>query len=134
MARLWTDSVLDRSGVGRPARTYDEACTRFYALLRQDSEAVDPPSRARLLTPGHRTDRAIVFHIRDPGNGFNREAVSHAAKANDPDSVMHAMENREAAGLRSGGFGMLIVRQVVDEMVYNERGNEVLLIKHLKKE
>ena len=81
-----------------------------------------------------RTDRAIVFHIRDPGNGFNREAVSHAAKANDPDSVMHAMENREAAGLRSGGFGMLIVRQVVDEMVYNERGNEVLLIKHLKKE
>ena len=81
-----------------------------------------------------RTDRAIVFHIRDPGNGFNREALSHAAKANDPDSVMHAMENREAAGLRSGGFGMLIVRQVVDEMVYNERGNEVLLIKHLKKD
>lgn len=81
-----------------------------------------------------RTDRAIIFHIRDPGNGFNREALSHAAKANDPDSVMTAMENREAAGLRSGGFGMLIVRQVVDEMVYNERGNEVLLIKHLKKD
>ena len=32
-----------------------------------------------------RTDRAIVFHIRDPGNGFNREALSHAAKANDPE-------------------------------------------------
>jgi anti-sigma regulatory factor (Ser/Thr protein kinase)/CheY-like chemotaxis protein len=81
-----------------------------------------------------RTDRAIIFHIRDPGNGFNRDTLSHAAKANDPDSVMTAMENREAAGLRSGGFGMLIVRQVVDEMVYNERGNEVLLIKHLKKD
>jgi hypothetical protein len=26
---------------------------------------------------------------------------------------------------------MLIVRQIVDELVYNERGNEVLLIKHL---
>jgi anti-sigma regulatory factor (Ser/Thr protein kinase) len=81
-----------------------------------------------------RTDRAIVFHIRDPGKGFNREALSHAAKANDPASVMSAMETREAAGLRSGGFGMLIVRQVVDEMVYNEAGNEVLLIKHLKKD
>ena len=81
-----------------------------------------------------RTDRAIIFHIRDPGNGFNRDKLAHAAKANDPDSVMAAMENREAAGLRSGGFGMLIVRQVVDEMVYNERGNEVLLIKHLKKD
>jgi anti-sigma regulatory factor (Ser/Thr protein kinase)/DNA-binding NarL/FixJ family response regulator len=81
-----------------------------------------------------RTDRAIIFHIRDPGNGFNRDALKHAARANDPDSVMAVMENREAAGMRSGGFGMLIVRQVVDEMVYNERGNEVLLIKHLKKE
>jgi hypothetical protein len=25
---------------------------------------------------------------------------------------------------------MLIVRQVVDEVVYNEHGNEVILIKH----
>ena len=81
-----------------------------------------------------RTDRAIIFHIRDPGNGFKRDALAHAASANDPASVMAVMENREAAGMRSGGFGMLIVRQVVDEMVYNERGNEVLLIKHLKKE
>ena len=81
-----------------------------------------------------RTDRAIIFHIRDPGNGFKRDALAHAASANDPASVMKVMENREAAGMRSGGFGMLIVRQVVDEMVYNERGNEVLLIKHLKKE
>jgi anti-sigma regulatory factor (Ser/Thr protein kinase)/CheY-like chemotaxis protein len=81
-----------------------------------------------------RTDRAIIFHIRDPGNGFKRDALAHAASANDPASVMAVMETREAAGMRSGGFGMLIVRQVVDEMVYNERGNEVLLIKHLKKE
>lgn len=81
-----------------------------------------------------RTERAIVFHIRDPGQGFNREALGHAARANDPDSVMAAMKQREDAGLRSGGFGMLIVRQVVDEMVYNERGNEVLLIKHLTKD
>jgi anti-sigma regulatory factor (Ser/Thr protein kinase) len=79
-----------------------------------------------------RTDRAIVFHIRDPGPGFDRTRLAHAAKASDPDSVMSAMEKRESDGLRSGGFGMLIVRQVVDEMVYNERGNEVLLIKHLK--
>ena len=39
--------------------------------------------------------------------------------------------HRAETGLRPGGFGMLIVRQVVDEVAYNERGNEVLLIKHL---
>ena len=38
---------------------------------------------------------------------------------------------RAEMGLRPGGFGMLIARQVADELVYNERGNEVLLIKHL---
>jgi anti-sigma regulatory factor (Ser/Thr protein kinase) len=39
--------------------------------------------------------------------------------------------SREDQGRRPGGFGMLIVRQIVDELVYNERGNEVLLIKYL---
>ena len=38
---------------------------------------------------------------------------------------------RAEMGLRPGGFGMLIARQVADELVYNESGNEVLLIKHL---
>ena len=45
---------------------------------------------------------------------------------------MSSVEERASAGLRPGGFGMLIVRHVVDELVYNEKGNEVLMIKHLK--
>lgn len=40
------------------------------------------------------------------------------------------IEFREAQGLRPGGFGILIARQLVDELVFNEMGNEVLLIKH----
>ena len=32
------------------------------------------------------------------------------------------MIERAEDGLRPGGFGMLIVRQIVDELVYNERG------------
>ena len=35
-------------------------------------------------------------------------------------------------GLRPGGFGMLLAKRIVDEMFYNEQGNEVLLIKHLE--
>jgi anti-sigma regulatory factor (Ser/Thr protein kinase) len=34
--------------------------------------------------------------------------------------------------MRPGGFGMLLVRQLVDEVMYSETGNEVVLIKHLK--
>ena len=41
-------------------------------------------------------------------------------------------EVREHEGLRPGGFGLLLARQIVDEMIHSERGNEVILIKHLR--
>jgi anti-sigma regulatory factor (Ser/Thr protein kinase) len=78
-----------------------------------------------------KTARAIVYHFRDPGNGFDRADLDHCAGSNSPETVLASAEKRIELGLRPGGFGMLIVRQIVDELVYNERGNEVLLIKHL---
>jgi anti-sigma regulatory factor (Ser/Thr protein kinase)/CheY-like chemotaxis protein len=78
-----------------------------------------------------RTARAIVYHFRDPGPGFDPAALAHATASSTPEAVMAAALHRAANGLRPGGFGMLVVRQVVDEVAYNERGNEVLLIKHL---
>lgn len=35
--------------------------------------------------------------------------------------------------MRPGGFGILIAKQVVDELVYNGPGNEVIMVKYLKK-
>ena len=45
----------------QPACTFDEACARFEATLQDDTAEVDPGSRSRLATPGHRTERAFVF-------------------------------------------------------------------------
>jgi anti-sigma regulatory factor (Ser/Thr protein kinase) len=77
-----------------------------------------------------RTARAIVFHFRDPGDGFDPSDLQHASLSADPQHVLTTTEHRADVGLRPGGFGMLIVRQVVDELVYNEKGNEVIMIKH----
>jgi anti-sigma regulatory factor (Ser/Thr protein kinase) len=77
-----------------------------------------------------RTARAIVFHFRDPGNGFDPADLRHAASTSAPEHVVAATEHRAETGLRPGGFGMLIVRGVADELIYNEQGNEVLMIKH----
>jgi hypothetical protein len=41
------------------------------------------------------------------------------------------MEQRMRAGLRPGGFGMLLSRKLVNEIIYNEAGNEVLVVKYL---
>jgi hypothetical protein len=34
--------------------------------------------------------------------------------------------------VRPGGFGILLTRNLVDELIYSEKGNEVLFIKYLK--
>ena len=77
-----------------------------------------------------RTARAIVYHFKDPGSGFDYADLEHATASASPEALLAAAARRAERGLRPGGFGMLIARQVADEIVYNESGNEVILIKH----
>ena len=77
-----------------------------------------------------RTARAIVFYIRDPGPGFRIDDLPHAAISNPPDDPAAHLERRQRAGLRAGGFGLLLARSIVDEMILSEKGNEILLVKH----
>ncbi len=79
-----------------------------------------------------RTERAIVFYVRDPGPGFRPAETAHAAIANPPDDPLAHAQVRAAEGMRPGGFGILLAKKIVDEMMYSEVGNEVLLIKHTR--
>jgi anti-sigma regulatory factor (Ser/Thr protein kinase) len=80
---------------------------------------------------GVQTARSLVFYVRDPGAGFRRESLSHAAVANpSSDPVAHILK-REEEGMRPGGYGLLLASGAVDELLYNEVGNQVLLIKYL---
>jgi len=78
-----------------------------------------------------RTERAIVYHFRDPGTGFSMDRLEQSALSNSVADPIAHLERRAEMGLRPGGFGMLVTKQVVDEMFYNERGNQVVLIKRL---
>jgi anti-sigma regulatory factor (Ser/Thr protein kinase) len=77
------------------------------------------------------TARAMVFYIRDPGAGFRRESLSHAAIANPADDPAAHIAQREAEGMRPGGYGLLLAGGTVDELIYSDIGNEVLLIKYV---
>jgi anti-sigma regulatory factor (Ser/Thr protein kinase) len=77
-----------------------------------------------------RTTRAIVYYYRDPGVGFQLDGLRHAAVSNPVDDPLLHMEYRAAEGMRPGGFGILISKRLVDQIIYSERGNEVILIKH----
>jgi len=78
-----------------------------------------------------RTGRAMVFYVRDPGAGFRPESLTHAAIANPADDPAAHIVQREAEGMRPGGYGLLLAGGTVDELIYNEIGNEVLLVKYL---
>jgi anti-sigma regulatory factor (Ser/Thr protein kinase) len=42
------------------------------------------------------------------------------------------MRTRADKGLRPGGFGLLMTRTLVDELIWNEAHNEVVFVKYLK--
>jgi anti-sigma regulatory factor (Ser/Thr protein kinase) len=77
-----------------------------------------------------RTERTIVYYFKDPGRGFDPKAPGLVATEKDP--LTH-LEQREIEGMRPGGFGLLLTAKLVDEVRYNQYGNEVVLIKHLDK-
>lgn len=70
----------------------------------------------------------IVFKVIDEGEGFDPENLR------DPsvDPLQHIM-SRMAEGKRAGGYGVYITSQLMDEVVYSEKGNSVILTKLLKK-
>lgn len=78
-----------------------------------------------------RAKRMVLYRIADPGEGFRIEDLSHAAISNAPDRPLDHAIVREQQGLRAGGFGLFLVRQMVDELLYNEARNEVVFVKYL---
>ncbi len=82
----------------------------------------------RILHVTYRIDpEKVTIIIRDEGPGFDPTNLPHAASTEDP--VSHMMV-RETLGLREGGFGILLARGLVDDLQYNETGNEARLIKY----
>jgi CheY-like chemotaxis protein/anti-sigma regulatory factor (Ser/Thr protein kinase) len=79
-----------------------------------------------------RTAKSIIYKVWDPGEGFSLDNLPHAAISNSPDAPFEHVDIRDRLGLRPGGFGILLIRNLADELIYNQKGNEVLLIKYVR--
>jgi CheY-like chemotaxis protein/anti-sigma regulatory factor (Ser/Thr protein kinase) len=122
-------------GMGLSAAEQDQVATAFREILLNAIEhggKGDPGKRVFITYV--RTKRAALYYVRDPGEGFSFDELAHAAVSNPADSPVEHAEIREKMGMRPGGFGIMMTRQLVDELIYNEHGNEVLLIKYLDRE
>ncbi|MBV8865284.1 MAG: ATP-binding protein [Acidobacteriaceae bacterium] len=79
-----------------------------------------------------RAKHAVLCRIKDPGPGFAQGELPHSALSNPAEDPLFHAKYREAQGLRPGGFGLLLAQKLVDEVTYNQQGNEALLIKYLR--
>jgi anti-sigma regulatory factor (Ser/Thr protein kinase)/ActR/RegA family two-component response regulator len=78
-----------------------------------------------------RSRRAITCRVKDPGQGFSLEELRHAATGTSLEELFNEVAVREEKGLRPGGLGILMAKRLVDEVIYDKKGNDVLLIKYL---
>jgi CheY-like chemotaxis protein/anti-sigma regulatory factor (Ser/Thr protein kinase) len=78
-----------------------------------------------------RARHMVTCRISDPGEGFTLDEIPHAAVANPVEDPVRHFGYREAQGMRPGGFGVLLAQKLVDELIYSQDGNEVLLVKYI---
>lgn len=78
-----------------------------------------------------RASHAIALRIKDPGQGFSLNELRHAAITCPAGDLVSHVVTREEQGMRPGGFGLLFAKKQVDDLIYNEQGNDVLLIKYI---
>ena len=78
-----------------------------------------------------RARHMVMCRVKDPGEGFTLDEIEHAAIANPDEDPLRHVTARDAQGLRPGGYGVMLAQKMVDELIYNEKGNEVLLVKYL---
>ena len=71
----------------------------------------------------------VIVYIEDQGDGFDPAAVPDPS--NDP---LGHIERRRASGKRMGGYGVHLIRHLMDKVVYNAKGNRVVAIKYLTPE
>jgi PAS domain S-box-containing protein len=122
--------VVTRLSADLPEDVLESVAFAFRELVMNAVEwggELDASRKVRITCV--RTDRMLMYRIADPGPGFSFANLDHAAITYD--NPIDHMQVRTAKGMRVGGFGVLTVRAVVDELVYNQKQNEVIFIKYL---
>ncbi len=69
----------------------------------------------------------VVLKFEDEGEGFHPDTLPDPSQ--DPAGLV---QNRVASGKRPGGFGVFLVHNLMDEVVYSEKGNVVLMTKFFR--
>jgi CheY-like chemotaxis protein/anti-sigma regulatory factor (Ser/Thr protein kinase) len=119
--------LLDKFKIAEPAAS--EVRLALEELGRNAIEWGNNNDRAKKVRFGCRIlPGKIIVYIEDEGEGFDPNHVP------DPsiDPIAH-LEKRKSDGKRLGGYGIHLIKHLMDKLIYNARGNRVVAIKYLDK-
>ena len=88
---------------------------RVYYALANSRRNIEPYRDRRLRVEVRLDQEQVTFLIKDDGPGFDTSTVD---KPIDPEDLM-----------RIGGRGMLLIRTFMDEVTFNQRGNQITMVK-----
>jgi len=117
-----------RAGVNFPEVEKEEVAFAFREIVLNAMEhggKFDPQKFVEVCYL--KSKRQVTCRVKDPGEGFSLEEVLAAEKSRPLPEVGGSGEKEGDLG----GLGILLARHYVDELIYNESGNEVFLIKLL---
>ena len=109
---------VDRLCVSRAA----DECHRMGRQARSDAHGPD-----RLPA---RQAHAACIASPIPGPASTSRSCRTPPSASRPTIRSRTCRSAKTKGIRPGGFGLLTVRASVDELLYNEKRNEVVFVKY----
>ena len=126
--------LLGELEVDLPPEVWEDVAAAFRELLLNAIEhGAKSDARKRVQVRVLHTKGSLIVHLQDPGKGFSLVGLQHAALCNPEGDPTRHVEIRAEQGQRPGGFGILMARNLVDELLYNQRGNEVMFVKYLSR-
>ena len=96
--------------------TLRESPDNAYRKLRRERAQQAPYRKRRVHVIAKLTPSEAMYVIRDDGAGFD---PSQLPDPRDPENLV-----------KPSGRGVLLIRTFMDEVTYNEKGNEITMIKH----
>lgn len=117
---------------GLPAQSREALSAALHELLANAIEwggGLDPAQRVTVRRV--RGNKMVMYLIADPGRGFREQEIPHSAFGQREAGGVDHLRVREGRGLRPGGYGLLLARKLVDELIFNEAHNQVMIVKYL---
>jgi serine/threonine protein kinase len=123
-------ALLGKGGMGEVYRARDTKLKREVAIRTLPDEFSRDTDRmtlfqreAEALAALNHPNIAAIYDLQEENN-----TCFLVLELVEGDTLADRLRQR---GLRPGGFGLLMTRAMVDELIYNEAHNEVVFVKYL---